>query len=387
MYDLHTQLNHIKTRKLTMLTKINSFVLSVVALLSTSAIACTQFLLVAKDGSIVITRTMEFGAEMDSHIITSPVGTNFESPSPSSDGGGLSWTSKYSYIKMDFFGSKLTLDGMNEHGLSAGFLYLPGYTKYQTVPSGEVKNALLYLYAGDWVLGNFTSVEDVKKAIGGVYIFAKPVTYGEIKDVIFPVHMIVTDNTGKSIVIEWIDGKTNVYDNPLGILTNSPEFPWHLNNIKNYVNISPHSAAPITIDGIEYAATGQGSGAVGVPGDYTPPSRFIKMLYLSKSVFPVETGEATVNLADHIVNNVDIPTGAVLGEKGAKNDMPDKTQWTVIKDITNHKLYFKSYENTTLQVIDLHKIDFSKGAPVLDIPIDSKQIFVDATDRFLKSSE
>jgi len=368
-----------------MFDKTISTVVIAVLILCSSALACTQFLLVAKDGSIVIARTMEFGAEMDSHILTSPIGTRFESPSPTSDSGGISWTSKYSYIKMDFFGSKLTLDGMNEQGLSVGFLYLPGYTKYQTVPAGENKSALMYLYAGDWLLGNFSTTEEVKSAINSVYVFAKPVTYGEIKDVVFPVHMIVTDGTGKSIVIEWVDGETNVYDNPHGILTNSPEFPWHLDNIKNYVNISPHSPNPLTLDGIKYTATGQGSGAVGIPGDFTPPSRFVKIAYLAKSVFPVETGEATVNLADHIVNNVDIPTGAVLGEKGAKDDMPDKTQWTVIKDLTNKKLYFKSYENTTLQVIDMKKLDFSKGAKVLDIPIDSKQIFVDATDRFLDS--
>ena len=353
-------------------------------LLGSTALACTQFMLVAKDGSVVIARTMEFGAEMGSHIVTSPVGRAMQSPSPSGN-DGLKWTSKYGYIYMDFFGSKLTLDGMNEKGLSAGFLYLPGYTKYQTVPRGDNKNALMYLYTGDWVLGNFATVEEVKSAIKDVYVFAKPMTYGAIKDFVFPVHMIVSDRSGKSVVIEWVNGKANIYDNPFGVLTNSPEFPWHLNNLKNYVNISPHSPNPLTLDGIKYTATGQGSGAMGIPGDFTPPSRFVKMVYLAKSVFPVDNGEATVNLADHIVNNVDIPTGAVQGEKGVKNDMPDKTQWTVIKDITNNKLYFKSYENTTLQVIDVNKIDLTKGAKVLDIPIDSKQIFVDATERFLDS--
>ena len=367
-----------------MLKKLTFISLVPVLLACSSVIACTQFMLIAVDGSVVIARTMEFGAEMDSHILTSPIGREMQSSSPNGN-DGLKWTSKYGYIYMDFFGSKLTLDGMNERGLSVGFLYLPGYTKYQTVPEGKNKDALYYLYAGDWVLGNFATVEEVRSAIKDVYVFAKPATYGDIKDFVFPVHMIVTDSSGKSIVIEWVDGKTNIYDNPLGVLTNSPEFPWHLDNIKNYVNISPHSPDPLTIDGIEYTATGQGSGAIGIPGDFTPPSRFVKIMYLAKSVFPVETGQATVNLADHIVNNVDIPTGAVRGEKGAKNDMPDKTQWTVFKDITNNQLYFKSYENTTLQVIDLNKIDFTKGAKILDIPIDSKQIFVDATERFLGS--
>ena len=356
-----------------------------VLLVCSSVFACTHFVLVAKDGSIVLARTMEFGAELNSHIVTSPVGTTIQSPSPTGN-DGMTWTSKYGYVMMDFFGSKHPVDGMNEEGLSMGYLYLPGYTKYQTVPKGANSDALFYLYVGDWVLGNFKTVEEVKKAIKDVYVFSKPVTYGDIKNVVFPVHLTVSDKSGKSIVVEWVNGKTNIYDNPLGVLTNSPEFPWQLNNLKNYVNISPHSPDPLELDGIEYTATGQGSGATGIPGDFTPPSRFVKIMYLAKSCFPVETGEETVNLADHIMNNVDIPIGAVQGEKGAKDDLPDRTQWTVFKDLTNNKLYFKSYENTTLQVIDLNKVDFAMGAKVLDIPLDSKQIFVDATDRFLQSS-
>lgn len=367
--------------------RISSALVIGILLFCSSALACTQFLLVAKDGSIVIARTMEFGPDLNSHILTSPVGTAFKSPTPESPSGGLSWNSKYSYIKMDFLGSKLALDGMNEQGLSVGFLYLPGYTKYQTVPAGQEKKALAYIYAGDWVLGNFATVQEVMSEIKNVFVFAEPITHGEIKDVVFPVHMIVADSSGKSIVIEWVNGETNVYENPLGVLTNSPEFPWHLDNIKNYVNISPYSPDPLTLDGIEYSATGQGSGAVGIPGDFTPPSRFVKILYLLQSSFSAQTGQEAVNLAEHIMNNVDIPVGAVQGEKGAKGDLPDKTQWTVFKDLTNKKLYFKSYENTALQVIDFNKLDLSKGSPTLNMPIESKQIIVDVTNRFLESAE
>ncbi len=356
-------------------------------LMGSATIACTQILLTAKDGSVIIGRTMEFGAELGSHIITSPVGRVIESPTPSGKNGGLTWTSKYGYVMMDFFGSKHPVDGMNERGLSVGLLYLPGYTEYQTVPAGSDKDALFYLYVGDWVLGNFATVEEVKEHIHDIYVFSKPVTYGVLKDVVFPVHMVVADSSGKSVVVEWVNGNTNVYDNPLGVLTNSPEFPWQLDNLKNYVNMSAHSPKPITVGGVEYYGTGQGSGAVGLPGDHTPPSRFVKMAFLVENSFQVNTAEDTINLGEHILNNVDIPIGAVQGEEGDKNDLPDKTEWTVFKDLTNNKLYFKSYTNTALQVIDLNKIDFIKNAKVLDIPVHSKQIFVDATNQFMESSK
>jgi choloylglycine hydrolase len=203
----------------------------------------------------------------------------------------------------------------------------------------------------------------------------------------FPLHITTNDKSGKSIVVEWVGGKVNVYDNPLGVLTHSPEFPWQLDNLKNYVNISPHSPDPLELGGIECRATGQGSGATGIPGDFTPPSRFIKIMYLAKSSFPVETVDEAVVLAEHIMNNVDIPNGAVQGEKGAKDDMPDSTQWAVFTDLTNNKLCFKSYQNTTLQVIDLDKINLSKGAPQLAMPVASKRIFVDATNALNECSD
>ena len=75
-----------------------------------------------------------------------------------------------------------------------------------------------------------------------------------------------------------MDGKLKVYDNPLGVLTNSPTFDWHLTNIRNYVKISAVDAGPLKIAGMTFAPLGQGSGLLGIPGDPTPPSRFIRAL-------------------------------------------------------------------------------------------------------------
>lgn len=161
---------------------------------------------------------------------------------------------------MDCFGSGKAVDGMNEKGLSYGALYLPSYAQYQTVPQGKDEFALSYQSLGDWLLENFSSTEQVKEAIKKIYVFAKPQTFGSYKNVVFPLYFIVTDASGKSITIEYVKGKLHVYDNPLGILTNSPAFDWQLINLKNYVNLSPYAPKTINIDGYTYAGTGQGLG-------------------------------------------------------------------------------------------------------------------------------
>jgi len=345
------------------------------------AAACTQIQVAASDGSIVIGRTMEFAVDLDSHIITSPVGRSFQSPSPGG-GLGLAWNAKYGYLLVDFFGTGHSVDGMNMKGLSVGLLYLPGYTEYQHVPAGKSAAALNYLFVADWVLGRFASTEEVKAALNDVYVYGSAVSLGGMNAQVFPIHMVVADASGKSIVIEWVGGETNVYDNPLGVLTNSPDFPWQLNNLKNYVNLTPYAPDPIIVGGIEYAATGQGAGAIGLPGDFTPPSRFVRMAYLVQTSTPSDTASDAIVQAEHILNNADIPDGAVRSSRTGTAIHTDITRWTVFKDLNDLKFYFKSYTNTTLQAIDLKQLDFATGSTQLSMPIDSAQIFVDATDRF-----
>ena len=101
-----------------------------------------------------------------------------------------------------------------------------------------------------------------------------------------PVHVVVYDKTGASIVIEPLDGKLKVYDNPLGVITNSPTFDWHMINVRNYVALNPRNVPPVTINGTTFRNMGQGSGMLGLPGDFTPPSRFVRASVFSATAIP-----------------------------------------------------------------------------------------------------
>jgi choloylglycine hydrolase len=348
--------------------------------------ACTNITLIAKNGDVVVGRTLEFGPSLNSQILTSPEGKKFQSPAPNGS-KGMSWTSKYGYVFLDYFGVKAPVDGMNEKGLSVGELYLPGYTEYQKVPKNKENRAMAYIYIADYILGNFSNVEQVKKAVKNIYVYGFPLSVGGFKNMIFPLHLIVTDKSGKSITIEWTKGKVHVFNNPTGVLTNSPTYPWQLNNLKNYANMSPFAPVSRVIDGINYSSTGQGAGSVGIPGDYSPPSRFVKMNFLSQYATQPKNAADAVNLAQHIIDNVDIPNGIVRGAMGQKGTVPDTTQWTVFKDLKHHILYFKSYSNTSVKKIDLNKVDFSKGAPVLSMPVTSPQTYTNVTQQFIKSAK
>ena len=232
--------------------------------------ACTDVRLMASDGSPFSVRTMEFAVDLDSQAVIVPRGEHMTSPAP--DGKGLAWTSKYGFVGMNAFRAAAATDGLNEKGLGFGALYLPAETKYQTVKPGDEARALSNISFGAWVLGNFATVDEVRASLGDVVVWGEPVPQlGSFA----PLHYVITDASGKSIVVEYVDGAMHVYDNKVGVLTNSPTYPWHIENLRNYVNLTAVNAAPVKVGTATYAGTGQGSGLHGLPGDPTPPSRFV----------------------------------------------------------------------------------------------------------------
>ncbi len=354
------------------------------ALCTSISLACTHFRLIAKDGSVIVGRSMEFGPDMQSQIYTVNRDTAFSSTTP--DGKpGLTWKAKYGYLAINGF-HLMAVSGINEKGLSIDLLYFPGYAKYADYKASEAAKAMPYYQMSDYVLSNFDSVAQIKAALPALNVYAQALTY-QGSPVVFPVHYVATDAQGHSVVIEMTAGGLHVYNDASGILTNSPGFPWQVDNLSNYINLSPFAPNPIVKDGITYNGTGQGSGAVGLPGDFTPPSRFVKIAFLVSWAMQQDTAAQTVNLAQHILNGVDIPYGVIRGPQATNTaaDM-DKTQWAVIKDLTHKVLYFRSYHNLALQKIDMSKLNFAPGSPALSITLANDQPhIVDVTSQFMRA--
>jgi len=357
--------------------------LSLSALVTINAHACTDFRLTAKDGTILVTRTLEFAMDLKSQLRTSTRDRKFTTLAP--DGKpGLTWTARYGYLFLDGLNIDTVVDGMNEEGLSFEALYLPGLAQYQTVPTGDDANALSYMELGNWILSNFKTVDEVREALSHVYVYDAKIP--GLGDTTFPLHFSVYDASGKGIVIEYIDGKLHIYDNKVGVMTNSPGYDWHITNLNNYTQLKPTNPNPVVTDKITFVATGQGGGMVGLPGDISPPSRFVKMAVLLDVVTPPKNASEELNLAEHIINNVDIPDG-LAREPANGNYSNETTQWVVFKDLTHKIFYYRTYHDLTLHSVSMSQLDFSKNAPRLKMSISSPEYVINMTDEFLKDQE
>jgi len=198
-------------------------IVAIVALsmfISSTSPACTGITIKAKDGAIIFARTLEFAMDMKSNIIIVPRGQKYIGTAPH-DKAGLRWKTKYGIVGANAFDLPVAVDGLNEMGLHVGLFYFPGFPKYQAVRAEDVGRALAPWELGTFLLGTCL---DANEAVAA----AKSVLVGDAvqKDMGFvpPVHYIVTDPSGKSVVLEYIDGELKVHANPLGVMTNAPTF-------------------------------------------------------------------------------------------------------------------------------------------------------------------
>lgn len=314
--------------------------------------ACTGMKLMAKDGSFVNGRTLEFGVRVDISVAVIPRDYSFKGTTPSGD--GLSYTSKYGVIGASAFGDPALMDGLNEKGLAVGTFYFPTYAKYSQISRENQSRALSPVEFPNWILTQFATVDEVKASLQDVVI-APTVTKGWGAEPA-PFHYIVFDKGGNGLVIEPLDGKLVTYENPLGTFTNSPTFDWHMTNLRNYINLTPFNPNPLTINGITLKPFGQGAGMVGIPGDFTPPSRFVRAAIFSTTALPAENSSLAVFQLFHLLNQFDIPVGMARAKEG---DViySDETQLTCVRDPQELKYYFKSYQDQAIKVIDLKQLD------------------------------
>lgn len=347
-----------------------------VASAAQSAQACTGIFLKAADGTAVHARTLEFGIDLMSDVIMVPRGYARTGTTP--DGKeGLKWTSKYASVGMNGAGVPFLFDGLNEQGLAVGLFYFPTSAGYMPYTPTDASKTMAPWELGSWLLENFANIDEVKANIGNIVIPA--VVFGAW-GFAPEVHFIVHDASGKSIVIEYVGGKLNVHDNPLGVITNSPAFDWHMTNLRNYINFSMDNTPPVQLGPVKLVPTGQGSGMLGLPGDFTPPSRFVRAVAFSQSVFKSKTGNEAVLQAFHVLNQFDIPKGSARdGEKDANgNIQADYTLWTAASDLKTKRYYFRTYENSQIRSLDLMKMNVD-GKGIVKISIKGDEVIKSLT--------
>jgi choloylglycine hydrolase len=321
---------------------------------------CTNLRLLTGDDGAVVARTMEFPDLMQAKITAIPRG--FAGTGLAPDGAGTSWTSVHGLVGIDAFGQADWLtDGMNERGLYAGLLYMPGYCDYTPADCTPADELLAIVNVVAYVLGTCASVDEAKTAMGAVTVWPLVVpTMGFAP----PAHVVLHDVTGASAVVEWVDGRMVIFDNPIGVATNSPHLDWHLTNLKNYVALSPTNPTARTVEGVELAPFGQGPGMTGLPADVSGPSRFVRAAAYVATVDPIADASAGEMVALHIINNFDIPRGFV--RDGAT--VEDATLWTTISNLKDLRYIVRGVDAPNPVAIDLTQTSFG-GVAARQVPI------------------
>ena len=317
--------------------------------------ACTGISMCAADGSYFQARTIEWaGTNLNSMYVVVP--RNFSQTSFTPKGtNGMTFISRYGYIGLAVHEKEFIAEGLNEAGLSAGLFYFPNFGSYQLYDEKYNSTTVADLQLVSWILSQFATVDEVKNNINKVRVVSLMGGDGSAE----AIHWRVGDKSGKQIVIEIEKGVPHIYDNPIGVITNAPDFPWHLSNLSNYINLTPVNPAAHKMADFMVEPIGHGNGFLGLPGDFTPPSRFVRAAFFKSTAPMLATARATMLQCFHILNNFDIPIGMNF-PKNEIPDLPSATQWTSVIDLTNGVVYYKTFDNNNIRMIDLKNIDFGK---------------------------
>ena len=316
--------------------------------------ACTGITLQTIDSQIVTARTIEWAATpLNAMYVIVPQGQKQRSWLPDGTRDGKSFTAEYGYVGIAVENDEFIMEGINEAGLAAGLFYFPEYGEYMPYKPADKAMCVSDMQFVAWVLSTCATIDEMIALMPTIRVIG-------IDPRASTVHWRITELSGRQVVVEIVNQQVMVHENPLGVLTNSPEFTWHLTNLNNYVNLASGSIHQRAIGSLDLKAFGGGSGLHGLPGDMTPPSRFVRAAFFQSTAPRLEKPEHTIVQAFHLLNNFDIPVGIQFSDSDAIPDMPSATQITIATDLQNRRLYYRTMYNSTIRCIDLHTIDFDR---------------------------
>ncbi|MGX5377796.1 choloylglycine hydrolase [Ligilactobacillus sp. LYQ135] len=195
-----------------------------------------------------------------------------------------------------------------------------------------------------WVLENYTSVDEVKDVIANKVNIVSDAFSPKLQP--SPLHWMISDKE-KTIVVEQTKDGIHVYDNDINTLTNNPEFPWHLQNLNNYIGLTPNDRSKTKWGNHKVRPQGVGTGAFGLPGDSTPQSRFIKAAYLNATYPTTDTELKGVSRMFNILKSVSMPLGSVVNDEGQK----EYTMYSACYSQETQTYYYNWFDD-----VNIHKV-------------------------------
>lgn len=239
-------------------------------------------------------------------------------------------------------GYPLYYDATNEYGLSAAGLNFPGNACY-CEPRKNADNVTAFELI-PWLLSQCKNVDQAKNLLKKINITNIPFSQ---EFALTPLHWMVSDSN-TSIVIEPESDGVRIYDNPVGVLTNNPPFPFHLDNLKNYLNLTSEEPTNRFSNKITLHPYSRGMGAMGLPGDLSSASRFIRAAFTKLNSVSNDAETASVSQFFHILGAVTQQCGCVK-----VNGAFEKTIYSCCCNTDKGIYYYKTYHNSQISAVKL----------------------------------
>ena len=334
-----------------------------VFIISAPAIACTGVTLHSTDGATISARTIDWARAATDNIYTVvPRGHVSRSLLPDGTQNGMTFVAKYGFVGLGAQRPEFVIDGTNETGLNAALFYFPDYGEYQKYDEAMRDITLSDVQVVSWILANFASIDELRANINNIRIVSTEPDASTV-------HWRITEPGGRVVVMEIINGTPTFHEDEIGVITNSPGFDWHNTNLNNYVNLRTGTADPLKLGAITLKSFSGGTGLLGLPGDFSSPSRFVRAAFFSNMTIQQPDGENTITQAFHILNNFDVPFGTAFAPGREPVKMPSATQWTIATDLQNKVIYYHTMYNRTIRKIDMNAINF-ETVPFQFAPLD-----------------
>lgn len=298
-------------------------------------------------------RTLDHTCSYGEEIIVTP--RNF----PLEFRHGAALRTHYAIVGMAYAaeGYPLYYDGVNEKGLGMAGLNFVGYARYGRPVQGRDNVAQFEMIP--WVLGRCASVTEARRLMARVNVvdthFRDDMPAAEL-------HWMIADKTGAVIVEAEADG-LHMYDAAAGVMTNNPEYPWHMRNLGNYMHLTPKTPEN-TFGDIPISRFSNGLGAVGLPGDMSSPSRFVRAAFMRANSMCGNGEQESVSRCFHILAAVEQPRGCCVTAEGEYMETVYVSCCNTEKGI----YYYRTYDSHGTYGVDMFREDID-GAALIRYPL------------------
>lgn len=270
---------------------------------------------------------------------------------------------KYGMIGMTVVDNRYPLyyDATNECGLSMAGLYFPGNAVYQ--PEKEGMDNIAPFEFIPWILGQCANIQDTKQNLKRINVVDIPYS---AQYPLTPLHWIISDRD-TSLIVEPVENGLKVYENPIGVLTNNPPFDFHMHNLSNYINLTREEPVNRFAPSYTIEPYSRGMGAIGLPGDLSSSSRFIRAAFTKLNSVSDGTEVSNISQFFHILGSVAQQNGcARVGDKF------EKTIYSSCCNVDKGVYYYTTYENSQITGVSMNETNLNSDS-LTTFPLITKQ--------------